>query len=144
MTTSKAVRHTFGTVLQGQSSLGAFVKLAIEGVGDDSAFGGSRLEGATELHGQAAARELLQHLKALPAQAKCATTEEFVIGYVPKSELGEKELAIWDALQAEAFALMMADFKSDPYAIGKRLIAAIRQASDFASPRLSAWGVAGE
>jgi hypothetical protein len=143
MTTTKAVRQTFSTV-QDQSSLGVFVKFAIEGVGDDPAFGGNRLAGGTEAHGPVAARELLGHLKALPATAQCATVEEFVIGYVPKSELGQKDLANWDALLAETFALMMADFKADPYEFGKRLIAAIRNASEFASPRLSAWGVTGE
>jgi len=141
VTAAKAVRQTFSTVDQDRSSLGVFVKFAIEGVGDDPSFGGNRLGSAAEVRGADAARELLAYLKGLPAMAKCATPEEFVLGYVPKSELGQKDLGKWDELQAEAFSLMMSDFNADSYELGKRLIAAIRQASDFASPRLRAWGL---
>jgi hypothetical protein len=141
MTTTKPVTQTFSTVDQDRSSLGVFVKFAIDGVGDDPGFGGERLGSAVEVRGAEAARDLMRYLKGLPAMAKCATAEEFVLGYVPTSEQSRDDLAKWDALQAEVFSIMMADFQADSYDLGKRLIAAIRQASDFASPRLRAWGV---
>jgi len=144
MTTSKAVRHAFSKIPD-QSSLGVFVNFAIQGVGDDPAFGGNRLSDATEQHGRAAARQLLEHLRGLPAIANCTTREEFVIGYVPASkQQGQDDLARWDALQGDAFSLMMADPQADPYELGKKLIAAIRKVADFASARLSAWGVSPE
>jgi len=138
VTSTKAVRHTFKTV-NDHTSLGVFVKFAIEGVGDALAFGGDRLATATEARGREAARELLAHLKELHKTAGLETVDEFVVGYVPKSPIPQDDLASWDALQAEAFAIMMSDSRADPYEIGKRLIAVIRKCSDFASPRLAAW-----
>jgi hypothetical protein len=143
MITAKAVRHTFKAA-DDHTSLGVFVKFAIEGVGDDLAFGGNRLATATEARGREAARELLAYLKQLHKTAGLETVEEFVVGYVPKSPVRQDDLASWDALQAEAFAIMMSDSRADPYEIGKRLIAAIRKCSDFASPRLTAWGIQSE
>lgn len=140
MTTTKAVQHTFNGV-NDQSPLGIFVRYAIEGVGDNAGFGGDRLSSAVELHGQAAAKQLLDHLKGLPAVANVASVEEFVLGYLPKASAGQKDLLAWESLLAEAFAVMLPDTKSDPYDIGKRLISVIRRSADLASPRLTAWGV---
>lgn len=141
MATSKTVRHTFQTVTD-QSSLGVFVKYTIEGVADHAGFGRDRIEAAVAAHGLAAARQLLEHLKNLHTKANCSSAEEFIIGYVPISESKNPDLASWDALQADVFALMMTDLsKVEPFDLGKGLIAAIRKAADFASPRLRAWGV---
>ena len=139
MTARKDVTRAFGTVSD-QTSLGVFVKFAIEGVGEGG-FGEDRLAAAAEVRGQAAAGELLHHLKAMPATANCANATEFVLGYVPTAPHGQADdLAKWDSLLADVFALMMSDSRADPYELGKRLIAAIRQASDFVAPRLRAWG----
>jgi hypothetical protein len=141
MTNRKDVMQAFGTVSD-QTSLGVFVKFAIEGVGEGG-FGEDRLAAAAEARGPAAAKELLHHLKTMPDTAKCATATEFVLGYVPTAQRGQAdELSKWDSLLAEVFALMMSDSRADPYELGKRLIAAIRQASDFVAPRLRAWGIA--
>jgi hypothetical protein len=120
--------------------LGVFVTLAIEGVGDTQGFGGDRLEAAAEQHGLQAARQLLDYLKALPAKAEVQNAEEFVIGYIAAARtVAHKELTEWDGLLGEAFALMSVDVRQEPYEFGKRLMAVIRKASDFVSPRLNAW-----
>ena len=142
MTKGKDVRQTFTQVAE-QTSLGVFVKFAIEGVGDNPAFGGNRLSAAVEARGSEAARELLTHLKGLPAQAACKSAEEFITGFVSATKVSRKELADWEAVLTEVFNLMMiASDNDDPYEFGKRLIAVIRKASDLAAPRLRAWGAA--
>jgi hypothetical protein len=143
MTKSKDVRATFSKVPD-KTSLSVFVVLAIEGVGDEPSFGRSRLEGAAEQHGRAAVRELLEYLKALPSQAKCYTAEEFVLGYVPRAGATPADLDAWEDLLSRTFALMLADANVDWFDFGKRLIGLIRTASDFASPRLRAWGLGDE
>jgi hypothetical protein len=139
MTKTKDVRATFSKVPD-KTSLSVFVLLAIEGVGDAPSFGRDRLESAAEQHGRAAASELLEYLKGLPSQAKRDTAEEFVLGYVPHGGSNAADLGEWEGLLAKTFALMLADENVDWFDFGKRLIGLIRTASDFASPRLRAWG----
>ena len=139
MTRSDAVRETFAGA---PASLEVFVQFAIDGKGEDH-----KLISAVEGRGPEAARELLAHIKGLPDRAKCSSTEEFIIGYVPHTDVSDEALRAWDALLAKAFELTMSDVLApgrEPAKVlefGERLMALIREATDFAHPRLRAWGI---
>jgi hypothetical protein len=136
LASSDAIRHTFQWV-QPKTSLDAFVQLAIN-PGDEN-YRHSTAQGYP-----GAARELLQYLTDLHAHANCKTTEQFLIGYEPmQPELPDVQIAKWEKFLSTAFELMMLapEDKNRTGDFATRLTTLIREAADFTSPLLHAWGV---
>lgn len=135
MRTKEKIRRTFREV---PDALAEWLEIAIGGVGEQTMYK------AVEKNGSEAARQVLRHLTDLPIKgANCATTEQFVIGYLPRVGDGGDAMALWEKLLAEAFELAMIDLQEKPEltpAFAERMSKLIRDASEFAAVRLVAWG----
>jgi len=97
-----------------------------------------------ESNGPEAARQLLRFVSELPANAGCASIEQFLLGVEPSNTAAaSKPVGDWEKLVTRSFELaQITDWdEADVRDMAEQLLPLIRDVAEFVYPAATAWGL---